>query len=167
MFDLFTDPARTALLEAQAEATARSDTALGADLLLVGLLREGGLAAGILAEHGVTLEGARAAVDELFGPPPAVEPGAALASIGIDLDRVNARLTERFGDAATAPAPTPFDAEARDALMAAVEEAGGRDIGPEHVLAGILRPGDGRAAKLLRHLDADTGALATRVRTWA
>jgi ATP-dependent Clp protease ATP-binding subunit ClpA len=168
MFELFTDEARTALVEAQAEAHERSDTALGCEHVLLGLLRQGtGLAARILAEFAVTTDAARAAVDELYGPPPAVPPGEALAAIGIDLERVNARLTETFGAAATAPAPTPYDAEARDALAAALDEAGGRDVGTEHVLAGVLGRSDGRAVKLLEHLGVDVAALATRVRTWA
>jgi len=166
MFELFTDEARTAILEAQAEATARSDTALGCEHLLVGLLREGsGLGARILGEWSVTTDAARAAVDDLYGPPPAVPPGEALASIGIDLEQVNTRLTESFGAAATAPAPTPYDAEAREALTTALDEAGGRDVGTEHVLSGVLGRSDGRAVKLLEHLGVDVAALAARVRT--
>jgi ATP-dependent Clp protease ATP-binding subunit ClpA len=168
MFELFTDEARTAILEAQAEAHERADTALGCEHLLLGLLREGhALAARILGEWSVTTDAVRAAVGELYGPPPAVPPGEALASIGIDLDAVNARLTETFGAAATAPAPTPYDAEARDALVAALDEAGGRDVGTEHVLSGVLGRSDGRAVKLLEHLGVDVAALGARVRTWS
>jgi ATP-dependent Clp protease ATP-binding subunit ClpA len=168
MFELFTDDARAALVEAQAEAHERADTALGCEHLLLGLLRQdSGLAARILGESSVTAGAVRAAVDELYGPPPAVPPGEALAAIGIDLDAVNARLTETFGAAATAPAPTPYDAEARDALVAALDEAGGRDVGTEHVLSGALGRSDGRAVKLLEHLGVDVAALGARVRTWS
>lgn len=41
MFDLFTEAARTAVLEAQAEAQERGDTTLGTEHLLAGLLRAG------------------------------------------------------------------------------------------------------------------------------
>jgi ATP-dependent Clp protease ATP-binding subunit ClpA len=168
MFDLFTDEARTAVVEAQAEATDRSDTVVGCEHLLLGLLREGsGPAARILAERSVTLEAGRAGVDDLYGPPPTIPAAEALATIGIDLDRVNARLVETFGAEVTAPQPTPYDAEAKLALMAALTAAGGRDVGTEHVLAGVLGQSDGRAVKLLEHLGVDVAALATRARTWA
>ena len=108
----------------------------------------------------VTLEAGRRAVEELYGPPPTVAPGEALAAIGIDLDRVNARLTESFGEAATAPKPTPFDDAAKAALVAAVTAAGDGSIGTEHVLLGLLGDGDGRAVELLRHLGVDVAALA-------
>src|SRR5680860_1177060 len=90
MFDIFTERARTVILEAQAEATDRGDNYIGCEHLLVGLLREGtGLAAVVLAERSVTVDAARGAIDELVGPRPmAVPPDKALATIGIDLDQV-------------------------------------------------------------------------------
>ena len=168
MFEHFTDGARTAILQAQTEAQARSDAHVGAEHLVLGVLQDGtGVAASILAEASVTPEAARRALDQLYGPPPTVPPGEALAAIGIDLDRVNARLTETFGEAALAPKPTPFDEDAKQALMAAVTAAGGRQIGTEHVLAGVLGIGEGRAVKLLEHLGVDVAALADRTRGWA
>jgi ATP-dependent Clp protease ATP-binding subunit ClpA len=165
MFEQFTDGARSAVMQAQAEATARSDDRLGGEHLLLGLLGEGtGVAADLLAEAGVTTDGARRAVEELYGPPPAVTPADALAAIGIDLDRVDAKLTESFGPAATAPKPTPFDDAAKAALMAAVTAAEGRPIGTEHVLLGLLGETDGRATKLLEHLGVDAAALTERTR---
>ena len=40
MFEIFTEEARTAILEAQAEAVEQDDGQLGCEHLLVGLLRE-------------------------------------------------------------------------------------------------------------------------------
>ena len=168
MFDRFTEGARTAVMQAQSEAAARSDGELGGEHLLLGVLQPGtGVAADILAETRVTPDAARAAVSELYGPPPSMAPGEALASIGIDLDAVNARLTESFGEQATAPKPIPFDDDAKTALMAAVQLAGGSPIGTEHVLLGLLQATGGRAPKLLEHLGVDVAALGERVRTWA
>ena len=63
MFELFTDEARAALVEAQAEAHERSDTALGCEHVLLGLLREGdGIAARILGSRGVDAGVVRAAL---------------------------------------------------------------------------------------------------------
>jgi ATP-dependent Clp protease ATP-binding subunit ClpA len=168
MFEHFTDGARSAVMQAQAEALARSDEHLGGEHLLLGLLADGtGVAADLLAEAAVTADGARRAVEELYGPPPAVTPADALAAIGIDLDRVDAKLTESFGPAATEPKPTPFDEAAKEALMAAVAAADGRPIGTEHVLLGLLGEGEGRATKVLEHLAVDVPALTERTRGWA
>jgi ATP-dependent Clp protease ATP-binding subunit ClpC len=164
MFEHFTEGARAALMQAHAEAQARSDGHVGVEHLLVGMLPDGtGVAASILAEASVTPDAARAALDDLFGPPPTVPPADALAAIGIDLDRVNTRLTETFGDEALAPKPIPYDEDAQQALMAAVAAAEGRQIGTQHVLAGVLGRTDGRAVKLLEHLGVDPAALAGRI----
>ena len=168
MFDHFTEGAREAIMQAQAEAVARSDEHIGGEHLLLGVLHEGtGVAADLLGDAGVTADAARRAVGELHGPPPAVEPAAALAAIGIDLERVDARLTEAFGPAATAPKPTPFDDAGKEALMAAVTAADGRPIGTEHVLLGLLGAPGAAATKLLEHLGVDVGALTERARGWS
>jgi len=167
MFELFTDEARTALVEAQAEAHERSDTALGCEHVLLGLLRQGtGLAARILAEFAVTTDAARAAVDELYGPPPAVPPGEALAAIGIDLEEIRRRAEENFGPGALERrrrprgSHVPFSERGKKALELALREAiarGDKEIGDEHVLLGLLR--EGGVERLLRAVGADPAAL--------
>ncbi len=168
MFELFTEPARTAVMQATAEATDRADTYLGSEHLLVGLLREGtGLAAVVLAEQSVTLDAVRAAIDDLVGPRATVPPQEALASIGIDLGQVQARLEATFGPEALAPPPTPFDASARQALEVAVAEADAlrrRHVDTEHELLGLLQVTDGLAAKILDRLGVDLAALSEQVR---
>jgi ATP-dependent Clp protease ATP-binding subunit ClpA len=168
MFDQFTEGARRAVMQAQAEAGARSDEHIGGEHLLLGVLQPGtGIAADVLTERGVTPDAVRAAGDELYGPPPAMSQGEALAGIGIDLDEVDARLTDSFGEQATAPKPIPFDDAAKAALMSAVRLAGGTEIGTEHVLLGLLDGDEGRAPKLLEHLGVQVAALAERLRGWA
>src|SRR5262249_54716456 len=71
MFERFTDRARQALSLAHDEATALQHGFLGTEHLLLGLLAEGtGIAAVVLTDLGLTLDGARDAVREMVGPMP-------------------------------------------------------------------------------------------------
>jgi ATP-dependent Clp protease ATP-binding subunit ClpC len=68
VFDLFTDRVRRAVVLAQEEARLLNHTYLGTEHLLLGLLREGeGEAAMRLSAAGVTLDGARGAVEAIIG----------------------------------------------------------------------------------------------------
>lgn len=172
MFEIFTEPARSAILEAQAEAVERRDDNIGCEHLLVGLLREGGgFAAEVLAERAVTLDRARAVIDELVGPrPPEVHADHALATLGIDLDRVHARLAATFGPGALKDPPPPFTTHAREALELAVAEASRmrqRHVGTEHELLGLAGVTEGLAAKVLERLGVDLAALVEDVRARA
>jgi ATP-dependent Clp protease ATP-binding subunit ClpC len=143
MFKEFTEGARVAVRQAQIEAQTRSDKRMGVEHLLLGLLQDGtGVAADLLGDAEVTPERGRQAVEELYGPPPAVPPGDAVT----DPRRMTA------GDAA------------RAALMASVSAAGDGPIGTEHLLLALLDDGDGRAVEVLRHLGVDVAALAERTR---
>jgi ATP-dependent Clp protease ATP-binding subunit ClpA len=169
MFDIFTEEARTVILEAQAEAIEQDDGQLGCEHLLAGLLREGtGLAALVLAERSVTLEGVRAAVDQLVGPrPAAVPPDQALATIGIDLGQVRSRLEATFGPGAMADHPPPYTPLAKEALQLAVAEAsrlGQEHVGTGHELLGLAQVTEGLAAKVLEHLEVDLAVLVGELR---
>jgi ATP-dependent Clp protease ATP-binding subunit ClpA len=172
MFEIFTEGARTAILEAQAEATERGDRHLGCEHLLLGLLREGtGLAAVVLAERSVTADGVRAAVDRLDGPRPAAVPAdQALATIGIDLGQVHARLEATFGPDALADPPPPYTPLAKEALMLAVDESRRLQqdyVGTEHELLGLAQVTEGLAAKVLQQLGVDRAALVQDLRSRA
>lgn len=174
MFEMFTTRARKAILEAEAESAERGDSYIGTEHILIGLLREGtGLAAVVLGERSVTLEAVRTKFEELAGPPPdTVAPRDALASIGIDLDQVRARLEESFGPGALIDPSSrpPFTPKAKAALERAVTEASGlrhRYVGTEHELLGVISDRDGLAAKLLGELGADLDVLADDVRNRA
>jgi len=138
---------------------------LGAEHLLLGLLVQGdNLAARVLIAHGLDLQAARAGVDELIAqgvlPGPQPSDGELLATLGVDLKAVHARMQATFGDDAyweaaqrvrnrpnqpvthtphisTDPSPLMY---AR-ALSIAAHEAIARDqdVGPEHLLLGLLR----------------------------
>jgi ATP-dependent Clp protease ATP-binding subunit ClpA len=169
MFEIFTEQARNVILEAQAETLERGDQQLGCEHLLVGLLREGtGLAAVVLAERTVTVEAVRTAIDQLAGPgPTAVPPDQALATIGIDLGQVRARLEASFGPDALADPPPPYTPLAKEALQLAVAESSrlGQDqVGTEHELLGLALVTEGLAAKALEHLGVDLPSLVEELR---
>jgi ATP-dependent Clp protease ATP-binding subunit ClpA len=138
---------------------------LGVEHLLLGLLLEGdNLAARVLVAHGLDLETVRAEVDRLIDqgvlPGPQPSDGELLATFGVDLEAVHARLQESFGDHAYWEAaqrvrrrPTqpvthtphirtdPSPLLCGRALHIAALEAIARDqeVGPEHLLLGLLR----------------------------
>jgi ATP-dependent Clp protease ATP-binding subunit ClpA len=138
---------------------------LGPEHLLAGLLLEGdNLAARVLVAHGLDLETVQTEVDRLIDqgviPGPQPSDGDLLATLGVDLKAVHARTQATFGghaywDAAqrvrrrrnqpvthtphisTDPTPIMYFR----ALNVAAHEAIARDqeVGPEHLLLGLLR----------------------------
>jgi ATP-dependent Clp protease ATP-binding subunit ClpA len=127
--DRFTQAARYVLGFAKAEAYGFNHHYIGTEHLLLGLLREGeGVAARVLAQLGVDLNRARAAVDLKIGrgDHPAID----------EIDYVP---------------------RVRKVLALAVDEAQGLGhdyIGTEHLLLGLVREGEGIAAGILRDFGA-------------
>jgi ATP-dependent Clp protease ATP-binding subunit ClpA len=160
-----TRAAGTASARARMEARRLGHHYLGPEHLLVGLLLEGdNLAARVLVAHGLDLETVRAEVDRLIDqgvlPGPQPSDGELLATLGVDLKAVHARLQTTFGDHAyweaaqrvrrrpnqpvthtphisTDPSPLlcgrPFHIAAHEAI------ARDQEVGPEHLLLGLLR----------------------------
>jgi hypothetical protein len=118
----------------------------------------------VLVAHGLDLATVRAEVDRLIGqgvlPGPQPSDGELLATLGVDLDAVHARLQATFGDHAYWEAaqrvrrrptqPVTHTPRIRNdpspllcgrALHIAAHEAIARDqdVGPEHLLLGLLR----------------------------
>ena len=118
----------------------------GAAEICLGLIREGqGIATGIIESLGVTLDMARNAVlAELAGqpsPPPFLPPDPRPA-----YGRPSVGPFDRFND------------RAKRVLALAQDEAirfNHNYIGPEHLLMGLVREGEGVAAKVLESLDVD------------
>ena len=128
MFDRYTEPAHRALFFARYEMSALGAIEIGAEHLLLGLLREGiGLVGSILDEVHLPREAVRRAIEE------------------------SATFHERI----PMSVEVPFDATAQAVLGAAAEEADRLlhdHIGTEHLLLGILRIADSPAAAILtRH----------------
>ena len=160
-----TEPAGRVSGLAHMEARRLGHHYLGPEHLLLGLLLHGdNLAARVLVAHGLDLETARAEVDRLIDqgvlPGPQPSDGELLATVGIDLEAVSGQLRETFGDEAywktaqrvrvrpTQPvthtpqiSTDPPPVLCGRALHIAAHEAIARDqeVGPEHLLVGLLR----------------------------
>ncbi len=144
MFERFTRDARETVVRAETEARALGHGWIGTEHLVLGGAQAAGLDPAVLRS-----EVAREVGDGLDG--------AALATLGIDLDAVRERVDASFGPGAlTTGRPnagrTPFTKHSKKALELAVREAaagGAREIRTEHVLLGVLREGEGLGADLL------------------
>jgi ATP-dependent Clp protease ATP-binding subunit ClpA len=100
MFERFTAEARALVVGAQEQARALAHPYIGTEHLLLALLATGDGASELLRERGVTVEVARATIEQYVGRPQGwLSPAdaEALRAIGIDLDEVRRRLSENFG----------------------------------------------------------------------
>lgn len=128
MFERFTERARRVIVLAQDEARLLHHDQIGAEHLLLGLVRVGeGVAVRVFGLVGAEPQALRQAVEEH------VEPGQSARTAG----------------------EIPFAPEAKTVLELALREAielGHRHIGTEHILLGVLRQGESVAADVLeRH----------------
>ena len=137
MFERFSDRARHVVLLAQDEARALKHNYIGTEHILLGLFREEGLAARVLTSLGLPVEEVRAQVALIVGQGDEVPAGQ-----------------------------IPFSPRAKTVLDLAQGEAvslGHNYVGPEHILLGIVREGEGLAARILLDLDADAEKVRTEV----
>ena len=105
MFERFTDTAREIVVQAQANARRLGHNWIGCEHLLMGAAMTDDAVGAILRDHGVTRERIEATILSTMGQPGALDKEA-LASIGIDLDAVRARVEAAFGPGAlTRPLP--------------------------------------------------------------
>lgn len=189
MFERFTQPAHRVVELATEEADRLGHSYLGPEHVLLGIMRDGeSRAARALRVHGLDLEAVRAEVgrlvDQGFLPRPERSDTELLRSLGIDLAAVRRRVQETFGQEAVGEATwrvshrpwwrggtvvwTPLCGKpltAKGALHLAGVEAdalGQHDIGPDHVLLGVLRdalalPGDPRSSRRAQRTRAYLG----------
>jgi ATP-dependent Clp protease ATP-binding subunit ClpC len=122
---------------AQQEARMLDHNYIGTEHILLGLIHEGeGIAAKALESLGISLHPARQAVEAITG---------------------------RGGQPLPASGHIPFTPRAKKLLELSLREAlqlGHDFIGTEHILLGLLREGDGVAAKVLK----DSGVNLNRAR---
>jgi ATP-dependent Clp protease ATP-binding subunit ClpC len=151
------------------QARRLEQTYVGSEHVLLGLASEpDGLAAVVLGRLGVTSELIEAEIrrDPGAPPPTAIDPHA-LATLGIDLRTVRAHIDERFGPGAlesTRRGCWPVEPSLKRALAHAVEEAGPRTPGDEHILAGLVAVKHSGAARVLRRLGLADDALHRALR---
>ena len=136
MFEKFTEGAIKVIMLSQEEARRMGHNFVGTEQLLLGMIGEGtGIAAKVLKSQGVNLKDARVEVEKIIGR------GSGFVAVEI-----------------------PFTPRAKRVLELSLEEArhlGHHYIGTEHLLLGLLREGEGVAARVLENLGAD----ATKIRT--
>jgi ATP-dependent Clp protease ATP-binding subunit ClpA len=161
MFERFTTDAREAVVQAQVEARGLGHGFIGTEHLLLGLA--GGspddLAAAVLRGEGLSVPRIREEVLRIVGQPRVLDDAdsEALRAIGIDLDAVTETVERSFGPGALQRGRAtfghiPFTPRSKKVLELAVREAQHlRDdrIRSEHVLLGLIREGDGVAAKIM------------------
>ncbi len=128
MFDRFTDRARKVMGLARQEAQRLNHDFIGTEHILLGLVQEGsGVAANVLKNLDVDLKKIRTEVERL------VKAGPNMVTLG----------------------QLPFTPRAKKVLELALEEAsslGHNYIGTEHILLGLIKEKDGKAAKVLTNL---------------
>jgi ATP-dependent Clp protease ATP-binding subunit ClpC len=139
MFERFTDSARRVIVNAQGEARSLNHTWLGTEHLLLGVMSQECGVVGLLEARGVEVQTLREQVKQAFG----------------------------VGDEHQPQGHIPFTAGAKKALELSLREALQLDhdyIGPEHLLLGTLREGDGGAVQVLTELQVNVEELAREVR---
>ncbi|SDT25497.1 ATP-dependent Clp protease ATP-binding subunit ClpC [Actinoplanes derwentensis] len=138
MFERFTDRARRVVVLAQEEARMLNHNYIGTEHILLGLIHEG---------EGVAAK--------------------ALESLEISLEAVRRQVEEIIGQGQETPAGhIPFTPRAKRVLELALREAlqlGHDYIGTEHILLGLIREGEGVAARVLVKLGADRDRVRQQV----
>jgi ATP-dependent Clp protease ATP-binding subunit ClpC len=130
MFERFTEKAIKVIMLAQEEARRLGHNFVGTEQILLGLIGEGtGVGSKVLKTLGVNLKDARVEVEKIIGR------GSGFVAVEI-----------------------PFTPRAKRVLELSLEEArqlGHNYIGTEHLLLGLIREGEGVAARVLENLGID------------
>ncbi|RXH95946.1 hypothetical protein DVH24_008446 [Malus domestica] len=138
MFERFTEKAIKVIMLAQEEARRLGHNFVGTEQILLGLIGEGtGIAAKVLKSMGINLKDARVEVEKIIGR------GSGFVAVEI-----------------------PFTPRAKRVLELSLEEArqlGHNYIGSEHLLLGLLREGEGVAARVIRMVGESTEAVGAGV----
>jgi len=138
MFERFTEKAIKVIMLAQEEARRLGHNFVGTEQILLGLIGEGtGVAAKVLKSLGVNLKDSRIEVEKIIGR------GSGFVAVEI-----------------------PFTPRAKRVLELSLEEArqlGHNYIGTEHLLLGLIREGEGVAARVLENLSVDLTKVRSQV----
>nr|ARO91349.1 ATP-dependent Clp protease ATP-binding subunit [Rhodochaete parvula] len=138
MFERFTEKAIKVIMLAQEEARRLGHNFVGTEQILLGLIGEGtGIAAQVLKSMNVNLKDARIEVEKIIGR------GSGFVAVEI-----------------------PFTPRAKRVLELCLEEArqlGHNYIGTEHLLMGLVREGEGVAARVLENLGVNVSSIRAEV----
>ena len=134
----FTDRARRVVVQAQEEARTLEHSFVGPEHILLGLVHQ---------DAGVAVK--------------------TLESLGISLETVRQRVEEIIGRGQYTPSGhIPFTPATKKLLELSLSESvqlGHHYIGTEHILLGLIRTGDGVAARVLTGLGADLSVAREQV----
>jgi ATP-dependent Clp protease ATP-binding subunit ClpC len=138
MFERFTEKAIKVIMLAQDEARRLGHNFVGTEQVLLGLIGENtGIGPKVLKSMGVNLKDARMEVEKIIGR------GSGFVAVEI-----------------------PFTPRAKRVLELSLEEArqlGHNYIGTEHLLLGLIREGEGVAARVLENLDVDLSKVRSQI----
>jgi ATP-dependent Clp protease ATP-binding subunit ClpC len=138
LFQRFSDSARRVVVLAQEEARKLNHNYIGTEHLLLGLIQEGEAVA-----------------------------AKALETFQVNLEAVRGQVVEVIGRGSSPPSGhIPFTPRAKKVLELSLREAlqlGHNYIGTEHILLGLIREGEGVAAKVLVKLGVDLERLRNQV----
>jgi ATP-dependent Clp protease ATP-binding subunit ClpC len=138
MFERFTEKARRVVVYAQEEARMLNQNYIGTEHVLLGLIRE---------EEGIAAR--------------------AIKNLGINLEDVRTQVEDIIGRGTSTPsAHIPFTPRAKKVLELSLRESlqlGHNYIGTEHILLGLIREGEGIAARVLMNLGADLEKVRNQV----
>jgi hypothetical protein len=136
VFERFTDQSRRVLVLAQEEARLLDHSFIGTEHLLLGLTQEG-------------------------------VPAQVLAGFDISLAAVREQAAQTIGLSGTPPTGSPpFTPRAKKVLELSLRSAlqlGDQEIGPEHILLGLIQEGEGVGAQILVQLGAELAQVRQRV----
>jgi ATP-dependent Clp protease ATP-binding subunit ClpC len=171
MFEKFTDRAKRVIVVAQDEAISLGHDFIGTEHLLLGLTGTDSIPKELLTQRGVTSDRVRDETVRLLTEagrhrPNDPGPAAALASLGIDVDEIRRRADDSFGPGKFKFPRPGFTPRLKRTMGRTLREAlklHATEIGPEHLLLGLLHDPDGVGVKVLIGLGADTGALRSAV----
>jgi ATP-dependent Clp protease ATP-binding subunit ClpC len=126
-----------------------------------------GLAQDEAIRHGHNYIGTEHLLTALLRGPQTIA-GRALTSLGVELDKVRMALDFIVGrgDTTTAPTEITLSPRTKKVLELAVDEARGLGqghVGPEHILLGLVREGEGIASGILESLGLQQDAVRARV----
>jgi ATP-dependent Clp protease ATP-binding subunit ClpA len=182
MFERFTSGARAVVTGAQEQARGLGHGYIGCEHLVLAVADSDTPAGQALRDLDVTPAAVRTAMSDLLGEATPIADRDALASIGIDLDAVRARVEAAFGPGALTRRPQrqrprrrlrlrrrrrcyaepprsghiPFTPRAKKCLELALREAVGRhdnQIGVEHLALALTAMREGLAPRILARLD--------------
>jgi len=138
MFERFTEKAIKVIMLAQEEARRLGHNFVGTEQILLGLIGEGtGIGPKVLKSMNVNLKDARIEVEKIIGR------GSGFVAVEI-----------------------PFTPRAKRVLELSLEEArqlGHNYIGTEHLLLGLIREGEGVAARVLEKLEVDLAKVRSQI----